>query len=434
MRGERMMATATTPARPPLPPFTRESAIQKVRLAEDGWNSRDPAKVALAYTIDSRWRNRSEFINGRSEIIAFLARKWAKELDYRLIKEMWTFTGNRIAVRFAYEWHDDSDHWYRSYGNENWEFNDEGLMASRYASINDLRISEADRKYHWGVTPFPASFHTQMVPTNGTSLCVRVGGKGPAVVLLHGFGFTGDMWAPLAIVLAKDHTVIVPDLRGMGMSDHPDTGYTKKNQAVDIAGVMDALKVEKADLVTHDIGNMDSNALAAQYPVLVTRWQVIDAPLPGIGDWDTIVRSPMLWHFDFRGPDEERLVQGRERIYLDRFWNELSADPKRIDEDTRQHFAALYARPHAMHDAFEQFGALRQDAADNKALLAKGGKITMPVFAIGAEKFFGKYMAYYLLFAASNVLGGIVLNSGHWIMEENPQATIKLVTDFLAKS
>src|SRR5258708_11572656 len=141
-----------------------------------------------------------------------------------------------------------------------------------------------------------------MVPTNGTSLYVRVGGKGPAVVLLHGFGFTGDMWAPLAIVLAKDHTVIVPDLRGMGMSDHPDTGYTKKNQAVDIAGVMDALKVQNADLVTHDIGNMVGYALAAQYPDRVTRWVVIDAPLPGIGDWDTIVRSPMLWHFDFRGP------------------------------------------------------------------------------------------------------------------------------------
>ncbi|WP_433983937.1 alpha/beta fold hydrolase [Tunturiibacter empetritectus] len=222
------------------------------------------------------------------------------------------------------------------------------------------------------ITPFPASFHTQMVPTNGTRLYVRVGGKGPAVVLLHGFGFTGDMWAPLAIVLAKDHTVIVPDLRGMGMSDHPDTGYTKKNQAVDIAGVMDALKVQKADLVTHDIGNMIGYALAAQYPVRVTRWVAIDAPLPGIGDWDNIVRSPMLWHFDFRGPDEERLVQGRERIYLDRFWNELSGDPKRIDEDTRQHFAALYARPQAMHDAFEQFGALRQDAADNKALLRQG--------------------------------------------------------------
>jgi pimeloyl-ACP methyl ester carboxylesterase len=283
------------------------------------------------------------------------------------------------------------------------------------------------------ITPFPASFHTQMVPTNGTRLYVRVGGKGPAVVLLHGFCFTGDMWAPLAIVLAKDHTVIVPDLRGMGMSDHPDTGYTKKNQAVDIAGVMDALKVQKADLVTHDIGNMVGYALAAQYPVRVTRWVVIDAPLPGIGDWDNIVRSPMLCHFDFRGPDEERLVQGRERIYLDRFWNELSGDPKRIDEDTRQYFAALYARPLAMHDAFEQFGALRRDAADNKALLAKGGKITMPVLAIGAEKFFGKNMADHMQFAASDVTGDIVPNSGHWIMEENPQATIKLVTDFLAK-
>src|ERR1700730_6587170 len=131
-----------------------------------------------------------------------------------------------------------------------------------------------------GITPFPASFHTQMVPTNSTSLYVRVGGKGRAVVLLHGFGFTGDMWAPLAIVLAKDHTVIVPDLRGMGMCDHPGTGYTKKTQAVDIAGIMDALKVQKADLVTHYIGNMVGYALAAQYPDRVTRWVVIDAPLP----------------------------------------------------------------------------------------------------------------------------------------------------------
>jgi len=143
------MATTPTPTRPPLPPFTRESAIQKVRLAEDGWNSRDPGKVALAYAIDSRWRNRSEFINGRNEIIAFLSRKWAQELDYRLIKELWAFTGDRIAVRFAYEWHDDSGHWYRSYGNENWEFNDDGLMALRFASINDLPILESERKYRW---------------------------------------------------------------------------------------------------------------------------------------------------------------------------------------------------------------------------------------------------------------------------------------------
>jgi nuclear transport factor 2 (NTF2) superfamily protein len=144
------MATETS-ARPPFPPFTRESAIQKVRLAEDGWNTRDPQRVALAYTIDSRWRNRSEFMNGRNEIIDFLSRKWARELDYRLIKEMWAFTGNRIAVRFAYEWHDESDHWYRSYGNENWEFNNEGLMVSRFASINDLPILASDRKYHWAL-------------------------------------------------------------------------------------------------------------------------------------------------------------------------------------------------------------------------------------------------------------------------------------------
>jgi uncharacterized protein len=141
------MTTAT--ARPPVPPFTRETAMQKVRGAEDAWNSRDPEKVSLAYTVDSRWRNRAEFLNGRDEIVAFLRRKWARELDYRLVKELWAFEGNRIAVRFAYEWHDDSMHWYRSYGNENWEFDDQGYMQRRLASINDLPIAETDRKYHW---------------------------------------------------------------------------------------------------------------------------------------------------------------------------------------------------------------------------------------------------------------------------------------------
>jgi nuclear transport factor 2 (NTF2) superfamily protein len=135
--------------RPPLPPFTPETAAQKVRLAEDAWNSRDPEKVALGYTLDSRWRNRSEFMNGRPEIIAFLTRKWRKELDYRLIKELWAFRENRIAVRFAYEWHDDSGNWYRSYGNENWEYDEDGLNRLRLGSINDLPIKEADRKYHW---------------------------------------------------------------------------------------------------------------------------------------------------------------------------------------------------------------------------------------------------------------------------------------------
>src|SRR6201990_1206644 len=135
--------------RPPLPPFTRETAIQKVRLAEDAWNSRDPEKVALAYTVDSRWRNRSEFVNGRQEIVAFLRRKWTKELDYRLIKELWAFEGNRIAVRFAYEYHDDSGNWVRAYGNENWEVDANGEMTPRHASINEHPIAEGDRAFHW---------------------------------------------------------------------------------------------------------------------------------------------------------------------------------------------------------------------------------------------------------------------------------------------
>ncbi|MFM0392829.1 nuclear transport factor 2 family protein [Paraburkholderia phytofirmans] len=139
----------TIETRPPLPPFTRETAIQKVRAAEDGWNTRDPERVSLAYTVDSVWRNRAEFTKGRAEIVGLLRRKWARELDYRLIKELWAFTDNRIAVRFAYEWHDDSNNWFRSYGNENWEFDEHGLMARRHASINDMPIREADRLYHW---------------------------------------------------------------------------------------------------------------------------------------------------------------------------------------------------------------------------------------------------------------------------------------------
>jgi pimeloyl-ACP methyl ester carboxylesterase len=285
----------------------------------------------------------------------------------------------------------------------------------------------------FALEPFPSSFHFQEINTNGTTLHVRIGGRGPAVIMLHGFGDTGDMWAPAAAVLVRDHMVVVPDLRGMGLSAHPDTGYTKKDQGVDVAGLMDALKIQQADLVTHDIGNMVGYALAAQFPTRITKWVVIDAPLPGIGNWDEIKQSPLLWHFNFRGPDEERLVAGRERIYLDRFYNELSADPKSIDEATRRHYAAVYARPHAMHDAFEQFGAFNQDAIDNKALLAKVGKLTMPVLALGGEKSFGAAEADTLRIVAVNVTMGIVPGSGHWIMDENPKATTALIADFLSK-
>jgi pimeloyl-ACP methyl ester carboxylesterase len=282
------------------------------------------------------------------------------------------------------------------------------------------------------VEPFPPVFKTETIATNGADIYVRVGGKGPAVVLLHGYGETGDMWAPMAAQLVKNHTVIVPDLRGMGLSSRPPGGYDKKTQGEDIAGILDALKIDKTDLVTHDIGNMVGYAFAAEHRDRVTKFVLIDAPLPGVGPWDDIIRSHALWHFSFYGPDAERLVKGRERIYLDRFWNEFSADPRNFDEASRDHYAALYARPGAMHAGFEQFKAFDQDAIDNKAFVAQG-LLTMPVLAVGGEKSFGPTMAVVMRAAASNVTEGIVPRSGHWIMEENPTASIKLITDFLGK-
>jgi pimeloyl-ACP methyl ester carboxylesterase len=280
------------------------------------------------------------------------------------------------------------------------------------------------------IQPFPANFGTLNVVTNGTQIYVRAGGEGSAVLLLHGYGETGDMWAPLAARLARNHKVIVPDLRGLGLSSRPAGGYDKKTQAEDMAGVLDALKIDKVDLVTHDIGNMVGYAFAAQHPDRVKKFVIIDAPLPGIGPWDDIVRSHALWHFSFYGPDAERLVKGRERIYLDRFWNEFSADPKKFDEASRKHYAQLYAAAGAMHAGFEQFKAFDQDAADNKAFVAKG-MLTMPVLAIGGEKSFGSTMGTVMRAAATNVQTTVVPNSGHWVMEENPEATMKPIEDFL---
>jgi pimeloyl-ACP methyl ester carboxylesterase len=277
---------------------------------------------------------------------------------------------------------------------------------------------------------FPPEFRTSDIATNGTSIYVRSGGTGPAVVLLHGYGETGDMWAPMAVDLAPDHTVVVPDLRGMGLSSKPAGGFDKRTQAGDVAGVLDQLKIDRADLVTHDIGNMVGYAFAAQYPERVTRFVLIDAPLPGVGPWEEILKNPLLWHFRFGGPDMERLVAGRERIYLDRFWNEFSAEPARFSEVAREHYSRLYAMPGAMHSGFMQFAAFDQDAADNQQFLAKG-KLSMPVLAIGGEKSFGATMAKIMRFAASNVREGVVPDSGHWIMEENPTATISIVRAFL---
>lgn len=279
--------------------------------------------------------------------------------------------------------------------------------------------------------PFPASFHAETVQAGDAAIHVRVGGKGPAVVLLHGYGETGDMWGPMAADLVRDHTVIVPDLRGLGLSSKPAGGFDKKTQAGDVAAVLDKLGVEKADIVAHDIGNMVGFAFAAQHPQRTRSLALIDAPLPGVGPWDEILKMPLLWHFRFGGPDMERLVAGRERIYLDRFWNEFSANPALFTEASRQHYAKLYAMPGAMHSGFAQFAAFDQDAADNRAFLAQGNKLKMPVLALGGEKSFGLMMATVTRFAADNVQEGIVPASGHWIMEENPKATVTLVRNFL---
>jgi pimeloyl-ACP methyl ester carboxylesterase len=280
------------------------------------------------------------------------------------------------------------------------------------------------------VQPYSAAFTTRDIPTNGTTLHVRVGGSGPAVLLLHGYGETGDMWQPLAERLVRDHLVIIPDLRGLGLSAKPTGGYDKKTQALDMVGLLSALQVGSVDVVTHDIGNMVGYAFVASDPTRVRHFVLLDAPLPGIGPWEEILKSPLLWHFRFGGPDMERLVAGRERIYLDRFWNEFSADPTRFDEASRVHYATLYALPGAMHAGFSQFAAFDQDAIDNRALLARG-KLTMPVLAIGGKKSFGPMMATVMRAAASNVTELTVPGSGHWLMEEQPTATSDAIVAFL---
>jgi pimeloyl-ACP methyl ester carboxylesterase/uncharacterized RmlC-like cupin family protein len=277
---------------------------------------------------------------------------------------------------------------------------------------------------------YPPGFRTEEIGANGTTIHVRIGGSGPAVVLLHGYGDTGDIWAPLASELMRDHTIIAPDLRGMGLSATATDGFTKKNQAEDVAGVLDALHIRRADVVGHDIGNMVAFAFAAAHQDRTTRLVMMDAPVPGVGPWDEILKNPLLWHFRFGGPDMERLVAGRERTYLDRFWNEFSADPAHFPEASRQHYAELYASPGRMHAGFAQFAAFDQDAIDNRAFLARG-RLQMPVLAIGGDHSFGSTMAFVVRFAADDVREVVIANSGHWLMEEQPGSTIAAIRAFL---
>jgi len=305
-------------------------------------------------------------------------------------------------------------------------------MKNRFAMMVALLFSVLSIADAAAQPAFPKSFRTQTVATaDGTGIFVRSGGAGPAVVLIHGFGDTGDMWVPLAVELAKSHTVIVPDLRGMGRSSKAAGGYEKKSQATDIRAVVTALKQDHAAVVGHDIGTMVAYAYAASYPDKVDKLVVMDAPVPGVAPWDQIILWPALWHFNAGGPDFERLVAGRERIYLDRFWNEFAGTPSKIDEATRRHYAKLYAQPGAMRAAFAQFNTIaKNDVADN--IVLSKAKLAMPVLAIGGEKSLGENMAVIMRNAATNVQGEVVMGSGHWLMEENPGTTVGLISKFLA--
>ena len=300
-------------------------------------------------------------------------------------------------------------------------------MRARYLIILLLLLMPVMARAQF--EPFPSSFKTRTIPANGTQIYVRVGGKGPAVILIHGFGDTGDMWAKLAADLVRDHTVVVPDLRGMGLSAKPADGYDKWNEAADMRAVLDALGIDRAAVVGHDIGTMVAYAYAARYRDKTEKLVVMDAPVPGVPPWDDIVRSPLLWHFDLGGPDMERLVKGRERIYLDRFWNDFAGTPSRIGEATRRHYAALYAQPGAMRAAFAQFRSIRKDADDNKKVFTT--KLTIPVLAIGGEKSFGAMEAVVMRNAATDVTELVIPDAGHWLMEEQPAATIKAVRQVL---
>jgi pimeloyl-ACP methyl ester carboxylesterase len=276
----------------------------------------------------------------------------------------------------------------------------------------------------------PSAFTARTVHSPaGADIYVRFAGRGPVVLLIHGYAETSDSWAPLAAELVKNYTVVVPDLRGIGRSSRPAGGYDKKTQAADMRAVLTALGYDRASVVSHDIGIMVAYAYASLYPDKVERLVIMDAPIPGITPWDDIVKDHRLWHFSFWGPDEDRLVAGHERIYLDRIWDDFSGNPKQPDEATRAFYAAQYSQPGAMHTGFEQFKAFTQDAADNQAFAR--AKLTMPVLAVGGEKSIGATEAAIMRNVAVNVREAVVPGSGHWLMEENPTYTVALILDFL---
>jgi len=273
-------------------------------------------------------------------------------------------------------------------------------------------------------------FTARNANVNGTTIHYRVGGKGPAVVLLHGYAETSHMWNPLMPLLAKSHTVIVPDLRGAGGSAKPEGGYDKKNMAVDIHELVKSLGIQSASIVGHDIGLMVAYAYAAQFPAETERVVLMDAFLPGVGDWTKVWLLRDLWHFHFHGATPLALVKGRERTYFEHFWNDFAADPKRsVPETDRRVYAAAYAQEGGMRAGFEYFKNFEKDAADFAALSAS--KLTMPMLVLSGEKAGGTFLIDQGRLVANNVQGVVVKGSGHWLMEEAPGQVIPALLSFL---
>jgi pimeloyl-ACP methyl ester carboxylesterase len=276
----------------------------------------------------------------------------------------------------------------------------------------------------------PAGFSERFAVVNGVRLHYLIGGRGSPVVLLHGYTQTSHMWLPIIPLLAQRHTVIVPDLRGAGGSAKPDSGYDKKNMAVDIHELTSSLGFDRVSIVGHDIGLMVAYAYAAQFPQATERVVLMDAFLPGIGNWKDVWLMRDLWHFHFYGDAPLALVKGRERIYFEHFWNDFAADPKHsISEADRRIYAKAYAQPGGMRAGFEYFKAFSQDASDFEQFSKT--KLSMPVLALTGEKASGNFLIEQARLVATDVKGVVIEGSGHWLMEEAPKTVIPAIIDFI---
>ncbi|MGZ3553248.1 MAG: alpha/beta fold hydrolase [Vulcanimicrobiaceae bacterium] len=279
---------------------------------------------------------------------------------------------------------------------------------------------------------FAAGFRSKTVQVDGRTVYYRIGGEGPVVLLVHGYADTGDMWSPLAPSLAKDHLVIVPDLPGLGKSrPESDTAtYDKASVARTLHVLLNALNVHQEPVVGHDIGLMVAYAHAAQFPDEVTQLALMDAPIPGVGPWQQVLLMPGIWHFHFNGKYAEQLTAGRERIYLDRIWDEFAFHPERITDAVRTRYAASYAQPGNMHAGFSYFAEFYTDADDNVAFAKT--PLRMPVLAMGGEKSFGALMPEFAKAVATDVQTSVIPDAGHWLMYENPTATSASLIRFLS--